>query len=252
VQRVRQLLEQRERDERGRALAVRRELAHLDVAVAQAQRLDPLRAVCAEIGGREPGRRSDRLRHEALVEAARAIERDCSQRPRQLGERVDLAEAGGRSRGAIAGQRPVLGDTLRRGDPVLRRVDRGAERRIEAQPAEALRQVGPGANGTGNRDRTRAALVHAQLGQLARRTAGAVKAVQLSVPPDLREEIPADAGVPRLGHAEHRSGRERGVDGVAAAFECSHARPRRQRMARRHHRLPENGGPPHWLGCRPC
>ena len=69
--------------------------------------------------------------------------------------------------------------------------------------------------------------------------------MQLASPPDLREEIAADPGVARLGDAEHRRGRERGVDRVPAALERPHAGTRRERMARRHHCLPEYRRTPH-------
>ncbi len=56
-----------------------------------------------------------------------------------------------------------------------------------------------------------------------------------AVAPDDREAVAADPGRHRLGHAEHRRGRERGVGRVPAALE--HAQPGAggERLARRDH-----------------
>ena len=238
-------VEQPERDQRRRALAVRRQLADLDVPVGEAERLHPLRGMASKVFLAEPGGGRDLGRDRATVERIRPGGRDVAQGGAELGQAVDLAARRSGSGRAI-GRRPVQGDTLGRCDPTLRRVDRGGERGVETQPAEAFREVGPRPHGARDGHRARPGFLDGRvLGELGGRASGAVQADQLPVPPELSEEVAADARVARLGNTEHRCSRERGIDGVAAALERSDAGTRRERMARGHHRLSEDRRPSH-------
>src|SRR2546430_8254264 len=66
--------------------------------------------------------------------------------------------------------------------------------------------------------------------------------MELTVPPELRERIPADPGQRRLGDGEDGCRRERGVDGVPTLLERAHAGPGREWMARREERSAGDGG----------
>ena len=235
---------QAERDQRRGALPVRRQLAHLDAAVARAQRLDPLRTVRAEILDGQPRRGGDRLGHLAGIEARGAVALDQPQRAREVGQCVDLPDPGRRP-GRTLGGGPALSNPFRRGHTALGRLDRTGEGGVEAEAPVALGQVGPAAHRARHGHRARPESVHAELGQLRRRAARGVEPVQLALPPDLREEVAADPGVARLGDAEHRRRRESSVDRVPALLEGAHPGARRQRVARRHHRVAEDGRTPH-------
>jgi hypothetical protein len=177
-----------------------------------------------EIRKGEPRRARDRLRHLAQVETRRALALDAAQRVRELGQRIDVA---GPRRGpgrAGARERPVLRNALGGGNAPLGRIDGTCERGVEPEPAVAFGQVGPGTDRAGHGHRARPRLVDLQLGELGRRAAGAVQPPQLSLPPDLREEIAADPRVTRLGDAQHRRRGERRIDRVPAVLERPDAR----------------------------
>ena len=80
---------------------------------------------------------------------------------------------------------------------------------------------------------------------VSRRRPRRVQAVEAAVLPEEREGIAADPGRHRLGHAEDGGGGEPGIDRVATLFEGAQSRPRRERLARGHHRLGGDG----WRAC---
>ena len=107
---------QRQREQRRNPLAVRRQLAHLDAAVAPAQRLDPLGGMGAEIVLGEPGRRRDRRRDLALVERIRPLRRD----PLAGWRRAREARSAGRRRAPATARVPPV-PTCGRSAPCTRR-----------------------------------------------------------------------------------------------------------------------------------
>ena len=132
-----------ERDQRRRALAVRRQLAHLDTPVRQPQRLHPLGAVSRQVVLGQPARRRDRGRHLAAVEGVRALGREPAQRRRQLGQPVTAADPGRRP-GSTLRQRPLVADPRRAGETALRELGRVRERLGQTEAPEALGQIRPG------------------------------------------------------------------------------------------------------------
>ena len=233
-------LEQAERLERGDALGRRRQLDDLVVPVVDAQRLDPARREAGQVVLVEPARRADRPADRPAVEGGRA-------RPRRSGAASRRAPGGARAAARLR-RRPELGRRGRvrarpggRGDAAdreapLGRVDRVGETRVEAEPAEALGERGPAADGARHRHRARTALVDG----LERVRAGGRRArrVERREPrssPDEGEAVAADPGGHRLGHAQHGRGGERRVGRVPAALEHPQAGAGRERLARRDH-----------------
>ena len=228
---------QSQREQRRNPLAVRRQLAHLDAAIAPAQRLDPLGGMGVEIVLGEPGRRGDRRRDLSLVESIRPLRRDPLQGGGELGELVALADGGRRPRGVAPPVAHLW--AIRAVHTIAVAGSRGGGRdcAVEAEAAEVRGQIRPEPDGTGDGHRARADVLGGPATEVGRRPAGAVEAVQRALVPDEREGVTADAVVGRLRDRQHRSGGERRVDRVPAALERAQAGARRERMARRHHRL---------------
>ena len=161
-------LEHVQRDQRGEALAVRRQLRHLDAAVARADRLDPARGVRREVVvGEQAVRRTrgadDRVGDLALVEGARTALRHGAERARELRRAEPLAGlrsarppgAQSRARRGVEHARPldpppVVGDELAHREALLggaesparaRRRGAAGRRRARASPTRGPRRA---------------------------------------------------------------------------------------------------------------
>ena len=163
---------EREREQRGRALAVRRQLAHLDAAVRAAEWLDPLRAMGEQIVLREPARRRDRRRDLPLVQSRRPARLDPAKRGSEIGKRVALAESPGRGHGARLRLRPLVGDARAAREAGLGELGSRADRLVEPEPAEPRRKVVPQAHGTRHGDRARPVVGPPSCGRRDRRVSG--------------------------------------------------------------------------------
>ena len=216
-------------------------------AVVEPERRDPIERVVGEIGERVrravPLRVGDHRRGQlAAIERVAMRRGDLFERGRhrRAGERL----AGKRrpaARHEMFGepevvrqhrrrQRPFFGDDRRHRVPVARIADGGLEQVRERQRAIALRQRGPSGNGAWDGDRFPPALRHRALAGVAGRrhrggrAARCVETCESATVPDDREKVAAEAVAARLDDGQRDRGRERRVDGIAAALEHPDAR----------------------------
>ena len=120
-----------------------------------------------------------------------------------------------------------------------------ASARQRSSPSRPNRasQLIPAAHGPGHRDRAWPVGRDRQRGRrVTRRRAGRVEAVRLGPVPDDREQVAAHPGRHRLGDAQHRRGRDRRVDRIAARIERAEPGEGGERLARRHHGLGRDSG----------
>jgi len=140
-----------EGEQRGDALAVRRQLADIDATVRPPEGLHPLRTMGEEIGLGEPARGRNRRSDLPLVERLRATHLDPAKRCSEVGKRVPLSESGSRPRGDAC-LRPLVGDARAAREAGFRKIGCGAECVVEPEPTEPGRKIVPQAHGAGNRD----------------------------------------------------------------------------------------------------
>ena len=167
---------EREREEGGHALAVRRQLADLDPAIEATERLDPLGAVGEKVALGEPGRGGDRRSEVTRVQGIRALGGNAAECPRELRERVTLPRFGSGPR-RVSGPRPLVRDAGAARDPRDRGVGRRADGPVEPEPAEALCQVTPEPHGTRHGHRPWPVVVGRGAVEICRRAARAVDPV---------------------------------------------------------------------------
>ena len=247
--------------------AVRRHLPDVVAAVVRADRLDPDRCVVLEVGRREVAAVRLAEGDDAAGDAA-AVERVAA----VLGQRLvgggeprvpeHVARDGRPSAGQVGGGRvrpfqqrgrrgvPLAGDDVAHREPAARIADGRRQHVGQRQRAEAVQELLPAVDRTGNRPGERAVSRHPLVAladqRLAadrvRRAAGRVQGVQpLRVGvPHQREQVAADAVHVRLHQAEHGVDRHRGVDGVAARLQDVEPDLRRKRLAGRHHPVGRN------------
>ena len=239
-------LEQPERLERGDALRRRRQLEHLDVAVARAQRLDPARRDTPR--GRPP-----RASGPPRSPGDRAARRSRRARARRSARSVAASSGRRRARRRGARARAPAGAAGARAAPQRRRSAPTAKPRSAASIASARHASSPSrpwrsasaaqpATAPGTVTERGPVCSTGSSARPAPAPARPRRGRRAAVAPDDREAVAADARRHRLGHAEHRGGRERGVGGVAAALERAQPGSRRERLARRHHRLAATAG----------
>ena len=234
---------ERQGEQRRNALAVRRQLAHLDAAVAPPQRLDPLGGMGVQVVLGEPGCGRNRRRDLALVERIRPLRRDPPQGAGEVGKLVALPGCR-RGPGRADGPRPLIGNPRRADDAVAGGLGCPSDGAVEAEAAEAGCQIRPEPDGAGHGHRPWAGVLERLAAEVGGRPAGAVDAVEHALVPDEREGVTADPVVGRLGDGQHRGRCERRVDRVAPALERAQAGTGRERMARRDHRLAADRGHP--------
>ena len=114
--------------------------------------------------------------------------------------------------------------------------------RVETERAVPLGERGPASDGPRHRHRLRAVRRHVRVRARLRGGPGGVETVGMPVLPDDGEVVAADAVPRRLGDGEHRRRGQRRVGRVAATLERAQTRPRRERLARRHHAVRRDGG----------
>ena len=148
------------------ALGVRRQLAHLHVAVRGAERLHPVGTMTPEIGGVEHAAARGEMRHERLrqrpaIERVNAAAGDGLQRSREPRVPEDLPgsrrPAAGKERACRVGVArehvltvlPLAGDDLGHREPVLRVADRGRQRLRKRHASVMPKQFRPAAHDAG-------------------------------------------------------------------------------------------------------
>jgi hypothetical protein len=199
----------------------------------------------------------DRARNLAAIEGVASAAGDPFERRGQSGvlkrlavpRRIAAGEKGLLEAGKLASlgqpRAPRAGDHLGHGETIAGRRDRRGEHTLQRQLAEPAVQLGPTVDAPGNAHRERADLRDALDAQPleflerqpARAAAAGVQAVEffpLGVPDD-GKQIAADAAAGRFGHAQHRVGGDRGVDGRAAGLQRLDRRERGERLARGGH-----------------
>ena len=259
-----QFLEHRE------TLSIGRQFVDVETVVIRRQRRHPLgvevREVCRGHRAAERCRLcDDRARDVALVEGIaplvlQQLERACQRGVAEYdtGRRHLAVRVVGVERVAILLHLGVIcvrvghlrGDALRPRESVGREIDGGLQHLFEIHRARVLEQLIPSIDRARHVGREDAKPRHArarietlcfqQFGRDARsRPAARVDADQLVLLRhiDDREHVAADAGTFGLDDIEHRGGRNRRIDRVAALLQDAQSRLRRERMARRHHAI---------------
>ena len=140
VESRRETVVERQRDERGRALAVRRQLADLHAAIVVAKRLDPFGAMAREIRPRRATRRP-RSRQPRLPYRERPGPPSRSARASQRAPGSRIARPGAARERRRRGARPLVGDPRRAGRAASSRAPTPAPR---AAPGRACRTAPPG------------------------------------------------------------------------------------------------------------
>ena len=202
----------------------------------------------------------------ALVERRAAFARNPLQRRRELGL-VECAafphrfpaRQEARRRVGVAGKAPrrIAPVRSRAGmddEAFLRITDRRLQQLVEAHAPVVVQKPFPGIDGARNGHRMGARVVErvdAPLPEPLGRQRGRRMARPVERNRRFRarrrietEAVPADAGGLRLGHAHHRAGGDRGIDGVAARPQHLHPGKRRGRLAGGDHCIGGAGGRP--------
>ena len=244
-----EVLQDAQRDLRGDALPVGRNLVQRVPPVVLRGRAHPLGPVGREIGlghrpAMVPGMGRSGSRHLAAVEVLTLAARDHPQRARRVGKaetlthlRLTAMRQEGLRETGLAGQ---FGQRCRSGPLVLHdhrhritafgHVDGRRQQVGEGQLAEAPTQFDPGRHGTGHRDRVPAALgrcldVDAVLGTkvLGRPglwcTSRRVQAVQFLAIPQNAERVRTQAVAAGFDDGHHRGGGDRRIDRIAAGLQ---------------------------------
>ena len=253
-------------DQGGDALSVRRDLMQLVAAVGTGDRLDPFRAVGAQVFQRHGGAAflaegGDALGQLAFVEIAALGGGDAAQRVGRVRKAEVLADLGRAALGHeglgvarlvaqfIGGGGPLVRHHRRHGIAALGDLDGRFEQLLERQLAELFVQRGPAGHHARHRDRVPAAL------GLDRQAVGAdavlalevfdiprggghargIQAMQfLAVPDDGKAVAPQAAG-DRLDQHDGGGGGDGGVDRVTALEQHAQASLGRQGVRRGHH-----------------
>jgi hypothetical protein len=241
------VLRDAERDQRGDALPVRRNLVDRMATEALADRLDPFRPVRAQVGLGQRAAAFARERREprgerAFVERARPVVGERAQRLRMVRQAHALAderraparhEGLGEARQRVQlghGGRPFVRDDRRHRIAALRVLDRRFEQIGERQRAELRVQRFPAGDHARHRDGVPAArrLLGDAVRILAvtpaevvgiprrRRDARRVQPGQPLAVPYERERVAAEPARHRLNHRDRGRGGQRRIDGVAA------------------------------------
>ena len=159
-----------------------------------------------------------------------------------------------------ARQGPVRGDALGDRKTGFRVVDGRLKRLLQRHGAEAPQHLVPSPRRSRHRDRQDAVARHAGAGPpvlgipgvaeriharerlSGRRLPARVQGVELVLLRDVNdgEQVAGDADVHRFDEVEHRSGRDRGIDRVAASLQDVEPHLGGKRLARRHHAIPRH------------
>ena len=252
-------------DEQGDdADAVGRAFEHGVAAIVAGDRLDILRLAGREVLFRVQAAERAQLayhvrRNLALVErrpafAGNPLQRlcklglaECAAFPDSLAARQEARRRVGVAGKAPRGIAPVRSRAGMDDEAFLGIADRRLQELVEALAAMVLQKLLPGIDGAGHGHRMRARFVECVDAPLpeplrrkrSRRVAGPVERNRRRRAGGRveAEAVPADAGGLRLGHAHHRAGGDRGIDGVAARPQHLHPGQRRGGLARGDHRV---------------
>jgi hypothetical protein len=251
-----------QRDQRGDALPVGRDLVQRVAAVVLRDGLDPLGLVRGEVAGHEVAamrcrKTLDRLRDLAAVIGLAPRLCDGAQAPRRSLELEQLADLGrtapgheglGEARQGLQfgrSRRPFLLHHHRQQVAPLGDLDGRLHQVSERQLAEALAHRHPAAHRTGHGDGIEAAfggrchVLPVLAAEILRRpgrrcAARGVQPVQFLAVPEDAERVAAQPVAHRLADRHGRRGRHGGIHRVAAVVEHAQAGLRRQRVGRRH------------------
>ena len=244
--------------DRGRALAVRRQLDELVAAIAAGDRLDigagGRREVVERVRAAERPERLDHvLGHLALVEPVAPVAGDPAQHlrlarrpehlPRLRGDAVEQEVTARRAAQVLPGQPPVLRRARRHRHARLGIGDRRRQARGEPEPPPVGREPHEGVDRARHRHRRRRVHRHHRVPGSAqrlrveprRRPPRAVQPDQPLLAGGLQEHegVAAEAAHRRLAEAEQHRRRDRRVDRVAAVLQDADRRLRPPAGARR-------------------
>ena len=255
--------------ERHEPLRIRRQLVDVVAPISGADRLDPVGAMCREVGHREKpvpllDVGDESRTYGSAIEHVRTAAGDLLQRPREIGVPEDLA----RFRGAALGKEdpgrgrilrhppraidPLVRDDLRHRETVARVADRRRKGARQGDGAVLLEQRDPPGERTRHGDRVRAlawhprhALRNERVGVCARTgPAARIQAAQrlrLRVVHD-RQDVTADARHGGLDDREHGSRGHCGIDRVAARLQHLQPGGGGKRLTRGNHAVAGDDG----------
>ena len=175
----------------------------------------------------QPRRVDDRVGNWTVIEHRLPTGCDRLKRARQLGQPEAFADPGGGpspggASGALLHTSAVWWPAA---TPVAANSIAGCRQALQAESSEALRQRGPSRHSSRNGHRPRAGPRGRFGGRVARCRSGGVEPEHVAAGiADDCEQVTADPGGVRFGHAQHGRGADRGVDGVAIVRAGSRAR----------------------------